>query len=249
MRHKTVCLGFMARNIESIADYTLLRISRICEMFKHHYVFCLENGSTDRTRAVIESYFSKQDFNFFLLEESEQTREIDRLSFQTDRSFNRCKRMAMARNILRDEMLKSTQDTDYFIMCDADLLGGFSYEGIANSFSYEWDICASNSIIYINRQRCYYDSWAWRDLDHFNPHTDQEINPRRYERGQTPVDVASAFGGMAIYNTKFFPQTKYRYKATDCDHPTIHIPMYKDGAKIIMNPSMIALYSKTRYVV
>lgn len=230
-------------------------------MFRSSNIIWLENDSTDNTREKIirscesQTFLSDcrkeiligEDYDDSYEHNRKRIAELKTMEFQQDKSFNRCRRMAHCRNILRDNMVK--YDTDYYAILDTDLLGGFSYEGIANSFSYDWDCCASNSLIYINEQRYYYDSWAWRDLNHPNPHSDEEINPRRYERGERPINVMSAFGGLAIYNNKYFPNLKYRYSSTDCDHPTIHIPMSRDGAKIVMNPSQIALYNKTRYVV
>lgn len=264
MSNYTVTIGVMVRDIGNIAEYAILRLCRLAQQFKVTSLVFLENDSKDNTRDIIKSkYDSAGQYisgDYVLLGESddiakdwkatdnqERIAVLSNLPFQSDKSFARRQRMAYARNILRDNMLEIP--ADYYIIYDADMLGGFSYEGIAHSFSYIWDVCASNSLIYKEDKKYYYDSWAWRDLDHLDEHTDHDINTREYFRGEYPITVTSAFGGLGIYKNSYFPNKKYRYNDTDCDHPTIHIPMYQDGAKIIMNPSQITLYNKTRYVV
>lgn len=256
MEKQSITIGLMARNIGNIVDTSILRTKRLSSLFQSANIVWLENGSEDDTRDKIIQYCYKNNNSVLLGHHTFDTNAtlnlkniatLDELSFQSDKSFNRCYRMAYARNILRDNMLR--YDTDIYCIYDSDILGGFSYEGIANSFSYNWDFCCSNSIIYVDRRRLFYDSWAWRDVGHPSMHEDEKINLRSYEKGQPPLDIMSGFGGLGFYNNKFFPKSKYRYNSTDCDHPTINIPMYQDGAKLIMNPSQIVLYSKTRYVV
>lgn len=256
MSKNDVIIGILVRNIEEIAYHTVLRVCRLGSLFRNATVVWLENGSSDKTRESLlrllpKSHILLGDPNedpFNAMDNLEQMRFIDTLPYQGDKSFGRKQRMALVRNLLRNNMIKC-EPSHYSIILDGDILGGFSYEGIAHSFSYDWDVCASNSLIYKNGVKLYYDSWAWRDLEHEKEHSDEEINPREYHRGDTPIRVTSAFGGLGIYKSELYHSPKYHYQDTDCDHPTIHIPMWKDGAKIIMNPSQITLFNKTRYVV
>jgi len=258
MKKNTVTIALLARNIGEIAEHVILRVSRLSKFFKSSKVVWLENGSIDDTRKILLSRAKKLkhivlgDKKLDIWEQESNLKYmqiLNTLPHQGDKSYERKYRMAMVRNLLRDNLLRNANDSDIYIVIDAEIPGGFSYEGIANSFSYQWDICTSNSLIYKDGHKYYYDSWAWRDLEHLAEHTDQEINPREYFRGDIPIEVTSAFGGLGIYKNIWYMNPLYRYNDTDCDHPTIHIPMWKDGAKIIMNPSQITLFNRTRYVV
>ncbi len=241
MAESSVTIGILARDISNILPYNLYRLEFLKQFFKKTYIVAYENDSIDNTLDMLES-----------------SNVIDRVIHESnkfpimeqDKSIERKVKMAYCRNVLRDEMLKFP--SDYYLLYDADIEGGFSYEGIANSFSYTWDVCGSNSIIYDTVEstirRLYYDSWAWRDIGNYEDHNSSDINIRAYNRGDKPVDCMSCFGGLAIYN-QIYTDKQYRYTSEDCDHVTIHIPMHKNGAKIIMNPSQLVLYNKSRYVI
>ena len=47
--------------------------------------------------------------------------------------------------------------------------------------------------------RVFYDSYAFRRVNHPKPHPSAEINRLVYNRGEPFVKVSSCFGGLAIY--------------------------------------------------
>lgn len=241
MAESTVVIGILARDVADILPYNLYRLEFLKSLFKDANLIAYENDSVDKTCQILLSSMVVDD----VISESGKFPTMEQ-----DKSLQRREKMAYCRNRLRDAMIE--HGADYYLLYDADILGGFSYEGIANSFSYKWDVCGSNSIIYDgddeNIRRLYYDSWAWRDIENYEDHDSEDINLRSYNRGDKPVECMSCFGGLAIYNN-IFTHKQYRYTSEDCDHVTINIPMYDNGAKIIMNPSQLVLYNKTRYVV
>ena len=251
---KRLTIGFLARDIESVLPYTIERLLYLGRLFNSCHIVCFENDSIDSSKEILKLAESKHsgkwpndDSVTFTLISSDIGKEKN----IQDKSLGRRERMAFYRNSLREEMLKST--ADYYMVYDGDIEGGFSYEGIANSFSYDWDVCGSNSIIYktVNEkvQRYYYDSWAWRDLDNWKCHEDIDINPRAYHRGEKLVEVNSCFGGLALYKHSIFSCPSYSYTSDDCDHVTLHKQMKNDKCSIFMNPSQITLYSKSRYFI
>lgn len=248
---KHITVGFLARDIELTLPYTISRLIYLSRFFRFCNIICFENDSVDNSKLILKSAASRyahgkhsENVSFNIISSN-----LGKEKNIQDKSLGRRERMAEYRNSLRDEMIK--YQSDYYLVYDGDIEGGFSYEGVANSFSYDWDVCGSNSIIYktVNEkvQRYYYDSWAWRDLDNWECHEDSEINPRAYHRGEKPVEVNSCFGGLAIYKHDNFSCRSYSYSPDDCDHVTIHKQMKNDGKKIFMNPSQITLYSKSKY--
>lgn len=239
MSQVSITIGMLARNIEEIAPYTVARINALREFFGSSTVVAFENDSTDRTVDILSPAV-----DFFI------TRRLEWPVNVSDKSHARKMRMAYYRNECRAEMLR--HPSDYYMVYDSDILGGFSYEGIANSFSYEWDVVGSNSLIYDGDEeqirRLYYDSWAYRPVDNIYDTNVEAKNLIFLNRGEKPIEVASCFGGLALYKHSSFSNHRYRYTDQDCDHVTLHLPMFFDKLKIIMNPSQITLYNRTRYV-
>ncbi len=106
----------------------------------------------------------------------------------------------------------------------------------------------NNENITVAHQRLTYDTWALRFLEDEKELDDRQANLYQFERGQPSFEVASCFGGLAIYKPETF-QTKAKYTDEDCDHVTFHNSLRQDGYKIFLNPSQITLYNKSQYVI
>jgi len=163
--------------------------------------------------------------------------------------------MAYYRNKYLD-YVKNYLDYEYLIVLDTDIKGGYSWDGVANTFSWfeELDAVAigSNSLIYENREsgplRLYYDCLAYRRLNQPKglAHNSSEINLLCYNRGENPIRLNSCFGGLCVYKLKDF-KMDFSYKEYDCDHVTLHDQMNESGLNVFMNPSQIVLYSSSPY--
>lgn len=238
MSKSSVSIGVLGRDIESIAPVTCARLKTLASFFRESSVSLYENDSTDNTAKI----FSDAGFNVV-------SEKLDTLFIGIEKSLARRKRMSLIRNKLREMMLANP--ADYYIVYDGDIQGGFSYEGIANSFTYSWDVCGSNSIVYRihngELQRLYYDTWAMRDEGSYDDICGEATNLRVFNRGEPPINLFSAFGGLALYS-KMYENPALSYTDEDCDHVTIHKQMKQLlNANIIMNPSQIVLYTGTRY--
>lgn len=242
MLESKIVIGMLVRDLETILPFTLARIDALRSMFCDSVVVVYENDSTDRSKEILI-----QSNHINLISEN-----LDWPINEQDKSTARMKRMAYFRNACRTEMLR--HNADIYMFYDSDILGGFSYEGIANSFSYNWDVCGSNSVIYDiyndNKRRLYYDTFAFRLPEYLvdeQEHSESK-NLMIFHRGDTPLNVASCFGGLGLYKKEIFENPKYQYSSDDCEHATFHIPMFLDGANILINPSQIVLYNRTRFV-
>lgn len=247
MCNSTAIITGLARDLGPLREYTKARITALGQMFRNYSVILYENDSTDGTTEFLREWYEcDHHFRLLISEQLKKARHAQTMEYE------RTVDMAYYRNRYLSEILENNWGADYLIVVDTDIEGGWSYEGIANSFSYQFDVMASNSLIYKKQangthRRLFFDAWAFRKLNHDHPHEQPEINVLRYHRGESPIKVFSAFGGLAIYNMSQLKKY-YRYQSGDCDHPTLHKQMRKDGCHIMLNPSQITLYNNTDYV-
>ena len=242
-KKSSVIICGLVRNAESIFPYLRSRLEKIGSFFSDYQVYLYENDSTDSTKQLLWKWSKANDRIVFCGE------KLNKIRHQQDYSLSRREDMAMYRNRYIDAI--KNRETDYVIVLDTDIEGGYSYEGILHSLSFDLDVIASNSIIcrYRNNvfESLYYDAWAFRALNHPEKHDDEEINKLDIKKGTGLFEVFSAFGGLAIYKAKALTSGKYRYTNEDCDHTTLHEKLRKAGYKIYVNPSLITLYSPTLY--
>src|SRR5690606_25877940 len=110
---------------------------------------------------------------------------------------------------------------------DTDLVGGWCFEGLANTFGHlpNWDVVGSNGIIYRRDKwqwnKCFqYDAWAFRHRGEDRALTTREVNRMAWRRGEQLVPVNSVFGGLAVYRMEAF--LSGQYSGDDCEHVTFH---------------------------
>jgi len=225
-----LCLVGLARNIEYALELNLIRIDYLRTLCKSLRWVIVTNGNSDRTLEVLENYARKDDLILSL--------DDDRTQHASVVSEERYRDMAFYRNQYVPHL-----GGEYTIVYDLDILGGFSYDGLANSFiQFKGDMIGSNGIIYQNGMRLYYDALAFRRLGKKGPHDTTEINLLNYTRGEDLIRVQSCFGGLGIYKTESL--VKSEYQAWDCDHVTIN-----KNLECYLNPSQIILYSDNPYCV
>lgn len=237
----------LARDLGDTLYKTIARIECLGSMFEDYLVVIYENDSSDSTRSVLQTWTGLNYKVCPIFENLKKKRnEQDKSNGRTvDMAYYRNQYLAFARE------LAVGFKPNYLITLDTDLDGGFSYEGICNSLSYDYDVVGSNGLFYREwegkMQRLYYDSWAFRKLYHPSAHADEEINLMVLNRGEEPFQVISAFGGLALYKWSSIPDEVW-YTSGDCDHVTLHKQMIERGFdKIYVNPSQITLYSPTSY--
>lgn len=246
MKESTCFIVGICRNIESNLPRFLARIHHLASYFTDYHIFLYENDSTDNTKSILKSLHSHgySRLNIFVVSEN-----FDSPEFIQNKSYVRRKYMAAARNMYMEYLEDCHIPFEYTIVLDTDVAGGFSYEGILNSFGHisrQEDIAGivSNGVIYQDNRRLMYDTWAYRELNDLR--TDTEKNLLRFNRGEPLYELASGFGGLAIYKTRDLH--KLRYDSEDCDHVTLHKKLIeKTGRKIYLNPSQVVLYNNHQY--
>jgi hypothetical protein len=244
--HVLICT--IMRNIDKVLPYTLARIEATRSLFEKSHVFIYENDSKDQTKNILKRI---QDPDCTICSE-----DVHPEPYVDMKGVVRRRVMANARNKYLEFARKYTTNNlvDYIIILDADLLGGWSYHGLLNSIgqSIAWDVIGSNSIYYVEHEtkwrRLFYDSWAFRPLNHPEELSDSEANLFMFNKGEKPIPVNSCFGGLAIYKPHFIWEG-VNYTEEDCDHPTLHNVLRTMGYDICLNPSQITVYNKSQYVI
>lgn len=242
MRNSSVVITGLARNIAPVVGKTIARIERTGRMFKSYKVVIFENDSKDNTAEQLQAWAAANS-NVTILTENRNDPINPGI-----RCLDRATRMALYRNKYRQFIADNYADIPYTIVIDTDLPGGWSYDGLANTFgqALPWDFVGSNGIIYkdyegVIARPLYYDAWAFRWAGSWSPVAARQINPRHWPRGEPMVKVNSCFGGLGVYCTEALVSVEY--DGTDCEHVPLHRKMMEAGfGQLFMNPSQIACY-------
>jgi hypothetical protein len=243
MRRLRVVIGGLARDIEHVLPQTIARVERLGQFFDDYRVVVYENDSHDQTLAMLTRW---REWNSRVLVVSEQRNDPVNLP---SRCLSRAARMAYYRGECQRVIRESYSQFDHVILVDTDLLGGWSYDGVAHTFGQrDWDFVGANGFIYRRRWLSpnavsHYDAWAFRNDQQFTPLTTKEVNGMIFHRGQPMERVYSCFGGLGIYRMPAY--LAGRYDGTDVEHVTFHRVLHERGFdKTYLNPSLITVYGR-----
>jgi hypothetical protein len=243
MRQSRTVICGLARNIGTHLPSTMARIERLGSMFADYRVLVYENDSTDRTPAILNCWAAAN-------------RRVTAISDCRGKQLHgsvRCPHrgndMAEYRNRCHREVQDRWSDFDCVCLLDLDLVGGFSYDGIAHSFgSQPWDCVGSYGIIYQRRKldlnrSLHYDVWAFRRFGSYDELDGTEGNLMSWRRGDALVPVYSCFGGLGLYRMPAWLSAQYY--GGDCEHVGLHREMRARGYdRQYLNPSQIVLYGR-----
>jgi hypothetical protein len=243
MRQSRTVICGLARNIATHLPGTMARIERLGSMFADYRVLVYENDSTDATPAILNRWGAA---NHRLTAISQRR---GKQLYGSVRCPHRGNDMAEYRNRCHREVQDRWPDFDYVCLLDMDLVGGFSYDGIAHSFgSQPWDFVGSNGIIYQRRKldlnrSLHYDVWAFRHFGSYEELDGTEGNLMSWCRGDALVPVYSCFGGLGLYRMPAWLSAEY--SGGDCEHVGLHREMRARGFdRQYLNPSQIVLYGR-----
>tara|TARA_Y100000356_G_scaffold132801_1_gene138774 strand:- start:57 stop:965 length:909 start_codon:yes stop_codon:yes gene_type:complete len=261
---KNVIITGLCRNIMPVLKHTVARLRKTGELFNDYRILIYENDSSDGTSEALRKYFQKDN----------KTTVVQEITgapmFGKTRELNRPKYLAGLRNISFEgvRLLNKFFPADYIIVVDLDLEGGWSYDGIRHSFSYDdWSGITANGLEYVDAtyvgtdgtafseyKPLFYDTWAWRDIDSKMEDVPESgvVNEFAFSRGENLIEVNSNFNGLGIYKYEEAVYCKFDAISTDSGQVVnewayFHNEMKKRGSRIFMNPSMIALYTPTIY--
>jgi len=243
MKNSSVVIAGLCRDAQRHLPRTIARIERLGELFAEYRVVLFENDSNDRSRQYLWEW-SRENPRVTVL-----TERFGVPRFAQTRSLDRAERMAHYRNIYRRHIVDRCRDSHFVIVADTDLRGGWSYDGIANTFGHaEWDFVGSAGLMRLpyptkdgGQQVVHFDAWAFRELGHPEPHDFKTVNQMSFRRGQPLRRVDSCFGGLGVYRAECVSEAKYG--GEDCEHVVLHHEMRDRGFdRLYLNPSQLVVY-------
>lgn len=235
----------LARNCQSALAVNLATLEQLRELCGELTVHVEENDSRDGTPQVLAEFGASRPWA------TARCRQLDRIQRGGEFVGPRTQELAE----YREECRQATPRGATFVgVLDFDAAGSFSLPGVLHSIGYMSEHpaaygCASVSLLRSQVGRwdgktttvmdewIHYDAWALRLNSTFDDYRagmgswkHQWIPPV----GSPPVAVASAFGGLAIYDAARY--VRGRYDGRDCEHVTFHESLASEG-QLFLNPS------------
>ncbi|MDG2381527.1 MAG: hypothetical protein P8N76_07625 [Pirellulaceae bacterium] len=243
MKSRRVVIAGLARDLDAILPLTISRIEALGKLFEEYHVIVYENDSADHTLELLQAWASSNPRVTICSEVRNDPVN------QAERCLSRAARMAYYRTQCQQQITQQYSHFDNVILVDMDLEGGWSADGIANTFGHsDWDFVGAFGIIF-RRQllapNCvtHYDAWAYRVDEAYTPMTTKEVNSILFRRGDPLQAVTSCFGGLGIYRMPAYLEG--RYDGTDVEHVTFHRQMRDRGyRRTYLNPSQITIYGR-----
>ncbi len=241
MRTSSIVFCCLARDAQKRIPSFSRRLSSLLQCFSKTKVLIYENDSTDSTLDYLR-YMERTFPTLEVISEKLNTRKFTSTG-EGSRGEERISNLALARNKLLDLVKQNHQDFDYYAAVDVDTLD-WDQDGIATTFQHDdWDMMGSQSLIQLGKVTYHYDTFAFRALNHPEPHHNAEIKRFLLMRGTLPHRVDSCFGGIGIYKMKSV--IPFKYSSGDCEHVRLHRSMKEGGFdRIYMNPNMLVLHDR-----
>lgn len=243
MARSRVAITGLARNLGAVLPTTIARVERLGSLFADHRVIVYENDSTDDTKLILRAWAARNHRVQVTIEDCSDPVN------PTTRCLHRIERMARYRTRCQDAIRALCPDYDFTIVIDLDVAGGWSEDGVANTFGHErWDFIGANGLIYrregfdCNALR-QYDMWALRFDESLTPLPTRDAHRYQFRPGEPLVPVTSCFGGMGVYSMQAY--LAGRYAASDLEHAEFHRELRRQGfRRFFLNPSQVLVYGR-----
>ena len=234
----TVAIVGTARNVELFVPMTIKKMEMVLSLFQSGKIIIYENDSKDNTLTMLQKW-AKRNNNVQLISEKNIVGK-------------RTHRLAYARNLLMRRALELGHD--YVVVMDMDdknrslrrrpFLTSFQYKDL------EWAMMAAN------QKRKYYDVWALRTYDNWLTFDWMQcakivgsmdfcltLRSRHVPETAQPILVQSAFGGVAVYKSRYLRNASYyggEGEAEVCEHVAFNNDIRsKNNGRLYINPKMI----------
>ena len=243
MKESTLVICGLARDVMHSLPVVMKKLDLLGSKFNDYKVVVIENDSNDGSLELLR-HWEKINPKVVLISEKLGTPKWNSIPDP-----ERMKQMASCRNRYLDHIRSMDFKFDYLLVFDLDISLGFSYDGLAHTFSHvDWDVVGSNGILvppFGNPipNPIFYDAFAFRAKS-LGELTTEEINALYFERGEEMIPVESCFGGLAIYKQEAI-MSEASYGGEDCEHVVFHRNLATLGFdRQFLNPSQIVLYSE-----
>jgi hypothetical protein len=244
MSKLSVVICGLCRDTRHYLPRTAARVERLGEMFRNYRVVLYENDSVDATREFLFDWRAQNP----RVEVTSETLGVRK--FSQSRSLDRAEWMARIRNRCRERVVSEYADFDYVIVLDMDLAGGWSYDGIAHTFSgVDWDFVGSYGLLQrlerdVDEPPFYhFDVWAFRPARGTAARRLVDHSKLQLNRGDPLLPVESCFGGLGVYRMACMQAGEYA--GGDCEHVVFHNRLRSLGFdRLFLNPNQIVMHSQ-----
>jgi hypothetical protein len=226
----------------------LINLDKAFSDFTRKYFFIESDSSDGTVKELNDIKLKMKNFDFLSLGNLANIipNRVSRLSYCRNRYLDHI------RNIHKSNM------PIYVVVADMDGVNSrLTKESVNSCFHLDnWEVCAAN------QKGPYYDIYALRaaDWNEDNLIKTYYSNLEKYKlhvlafyftvvrkmlkrRGRDPIEVESAFGGLAIYKTSALFHHAYNEKDENgnitCEHVSLHKSILSEGGRIIINPRLI----------
>ena len=238
MRDRSVLFCCIARDGAARLPHTIKSIEATGELFAAWSIAVYENDSIDETPAILSQWQRARPRNVRVVCEKPGTPKWGMV-----RHPHRGDQMARCRSRAKEIGREFMPPAYYVIVADVDL-AGWSIAGIAHSVSLletsDAYCIASNGLRLDNGRWVQYDAWAMR-RGNWKPLTFRQVKNVLPSRGEEPIEMLSAFGGLAIYRADVFALGEYT--GGDCEHVTFHKSIHEadKSRRLLLNPAQITV--------
>ena len=211
-----------ARDCATVISHVLNNVSQMAELFKESAFVFVENDSRDGTKFALERWCrGRLNARVIVLDGLSAAATI------------RTARLSSARNYLLSNVCRDFADYDYVFTLDCDDVNAppIDLDSIARAVNFLQE-SGDRAAVFANQPGLYYDMWALRhptrcpgdiweevfDYATVNHVPDQEAFEQTFLRrafslqlDAPPLEVDSAFGGLAIYKMESVLRNSRRY--------------------------------------
>ena len=247
----SVCVVGLARNCAAHLAGNLARLEMLVESFASWQLHIETNDNDDDTDQVLIDFCREHRQATFT------SQRLGRGQYGNEFAGRRTIALAEYRTACQRWVRQNAKGSDLVIVIDFDAWGGWSHDGVLAGIGCLHDTpdsygmasvslmqheayLASGGVIVLAPQWLHYDAWALRlnsDYDDYQAGVGGWKQQWLPPVGSPPIPVASAFGGMAIYDTHAYLHGKY--DGSDCEHVTFHGSITgRLGQRMYLCPSM-----------
>lgn len=229
----SVVFAACARNCGPVLRANLWRLEQIAKEFREWSAVVVENDSTDGTKQLLAEWSAAHASTAVL------TRDNGRPHLHGF-EHERMQALAEYRNAYLEWIRKHAPHTDYVVVLDLDVWGGYS--GVTNGIGW-LDVGKAGGMASVSAFQArmhghdlhwlHYDQFAFRWLGwqrRMEPWFHSWLPPA----GARPIGVCSAFGGLAVYHWSAIRDAAYAAPGGDCEHVGLHRSM---NGTMHLNPS------------
>jgi len=235
-----------ARDVADSFPNLLSVINNSFKIFAETRFFISESNSRDSTKKTLAKISKEnKNFNLILIDD-----DISIKKYKTER-------IANARNMALDELIKSDFNPDYIAVLDLDDINlGLTSQSLLSCWNHKnWNA------MFANQPEGYYDIYAlrhdlWNPRDWLNDFFDLEkdfgkqialdlsLHSKRIKIKQHAnlIPVNSAFGGLGIYTYKEMIKTRYvgisKQGNPICEHLSVNFDIKNNGGSLFINPGL-----------